>query len=66
MQNLNVSQVFRAETWGRLQKGYERNAITATFFGEGYIFQPYFSLDDLKSSRILPTFTKACEQPVDF
>jgi hypothetical protein len=66
VQNLNVLQVFRAETWGRLQKGYERNAITATFFGEGCIFQPYFSLDALKSSRILPTFTKACEQPVDF
>jgi hypothetical protein len=49
-----------------LQKGYERNAITATFFGEGRIFQPYFSLDDLKSSRILQTFAKAREQPVDF
>jgi hypothetical protein len=42
VQNLNVLQVFRAETWSRLQKAYERNAITATFFGEGRIFQPLF------------------------
>ena len=66
MQNLNVLQVFRAETWSRLQKGYERNAITATFFGESRIFEPFFSLDELKLSRILQPFTKACGKPVDF
>jgi hypothetical protein len=47
MRKLNVLQAFRADTRSRFRERYEGNAITATFFGNGCILEPFLSLDKL-------------------